>query len=1346
MAKERRAFSDEALRQRGPEEELRVTERNALNVLPLAEAEYVESSVFLNPNIFEDLSKISVDVHNTRRHSRHYDHIAAIDEFNRTQNQARYEWEMATKMEQNTAVADTNLGYRTGARTAMEEARRKNMSSTEALEKFNSSYDKVYDNLSKASPYMAQQFQSFREQTMETLAPEAVKKDYEIAQNKALYLFKGAKDEALFTVGISGEGIDRALDDYVNLVFPTLDQISDITGAEKVQEAYNAIVMQQVNRDTASLLAGLMTPEAYKKSLLSTLYTYKDRDLRGPLDKVDPLTQERESDREATIHVTLSGANQAEILGLIAQADGSGNNTKSVYTEEAYFGYTNMDALEKGDINNAPFLRDNGLLGAKRTTAEAINALEVAGATQTEAGRKSLHNVSFRALTVLYPSATARDLLAFYQNKSGGKSTEIIKLINNIKTQLMADREKFANGEKLDYLVFTTDGLVYSDLNFPTSGPEYKYLIKNGQVERQVRAMYCDKIIETLDALSKNYDSESLSLTNKLVYSTRDKLFSAMDPRTLYVSDTNTGRVEMIKDRSVINEAFNNYKVAKKSVTSEYTRPSMESYFKEYTPVYESLPKETRDIAIATAGSVIFDNGEASALMDIDADTVSGNTAKYMERAQMFAFLKALPSGENEINSLINGPIAGGYIGKDVTPQLAGSVFKNFEGAGIKNKDSFGDVTKELLDRYNVPQKNRSALRNLFAYIAFRDFISSKESVEDYKVNVDSWEEIIDANFTKKGTYKHSSVLREKGIVADEMDSILMEKSKEANRISNRLFGDDADMSLEINEKTGSVDMKVPDGSAMDLNGTYSGLLGSGKYPVTIPISRPIDVSEDVFKRGSDDILRGVVSFNTIATATSPTSTGSDKWKYVQKMLDKYNLDSQDAFSMAVQYLKTIGDPETQQKWFLYEESDYTSMKVNPAPPQYREFIQDLWANSKGILDKDKPEVKERAGMFADFLNTCRSNGKTLALDIPTSLYESSKEVPYADIKKAVEDIGGGGLYRVTSTVGGKHYTSIHSQGKAMDIAFGPTPGSQDLFYKSGPNAGKLNISALQLFVQKMKPLVDNGSIDKIVTGWSYLVKGTGTDPDYAFIRALKNKKGEPLFRMIQPELAKKSPHLDHFHVQFNKTIFNADGTPYTPVSDLNKATTEAAKRKEINISLTENAREYVNNMTNVIETNINSSGKFISKEEAKAVATLFHSRKATEWDAKMTGRSVNELNEDHVSMALNAANRYCLFRDYLGSSELAVYAMMGAKFWMPSRKALEKSQDRKYYSAEEIIDMYTRGELAEDIPSGAKGNTSLMTSGQTKWIRLRNTGKTIAVYTDFNDAQAYSRFKRAGL
>lgn len=1309
MAKEKRAFGDESLQDTPLREELNVTEREATNVMPMAEAEATKSSIFFNPKIFEDLATISRNVHDTRRDREAYEFALEQDQFKREQELLQDKWAITKKREQDNYLSEAEVAYVTTMEDEFQKAVRENKNALETVTATDSMFQKLGDAMWERSPYLGEAFHKSRQDMFQKFNKRAIESDYVKSEAKAQYNFdtkaniiannlRVSTNENMGEAGTQTESytVRDAVDDLPKHLFPYLDTLSDSNWATSVNKGYNNVLQAETDRILEAYETGAMDIISARNQLLNLRAEYSYQDLTGPLNKAG------EEERLATIRTTMDEATQRYIKQALFSLDSKQNKIQSAEVYNVFYEATDGELHDGGKSVQSNYLADRSFDQVHTHFDEQVNRLKsLAAAGDTKAPSELKKTLKYGYSTLL-PAAAAQTLYKNAQSTEG-KIRSAVDKINKMTEELDAhlnDPEYLRQGLH-SLKIFDSSRSVYVDLNLNLTDRQISALYP-GAIPEDVRRNYYAGMLKTLKGYVNNYNANGgLISASRAVRDAKTIAEHSVDLVNTVVKDPKSGRVEAkidtipqtarsLKDFITLN--------AIQTGDEDPTSPVIAFLKKAEDTVKDHQDPKVKWAHTMYVGQTLKELGNTEVLFGIDAKSAGLDednmqdvtTAVLLSNIDRLS-LKRIAEADSE-NSLIDS--------RDIK-SLA--LFEKHNGG---NYTTASDYTEKRLLR--VPAgRARDAVRQAVNRLLVTDFKLSKKEFKDYKAPIkEICDKVIDGNFTENGIYKYASIFR-KTIPIDEAQEIVYKISDKLERVYSQTgLPKDVIHSATINEKTGTIEFKLQ-GVPVDAEGVDSSLLGSRIVPLNIPLMKVEGMTDSEFNDAVSALVEVTGATAMSAAATSPLGsfnkvalTDIRNKKATTNLEFTTKMSKEEIYNESMRFLNLVSDKKFQEDWFNYNKGSGENTALVSAPHYYKNAIRAIVKGPHSIF---VPRQDKNLDKFIDFAYSYGYGDKVLRLDCASNTEADSLGIPRRDLQEAIRTAGGGGLFRITSVASGKHVTGVHAEGKAVDVGFGAKLGDwRTMYYSSGPHAGKVNIENMALFVKSIQHWIEDGSIDKIVVGpmMKELVKGFSQDPAYKVFRDLTNSKGERLFRMVQPEIQKVANHNDHCHIQLSKKMYNKDGTPFDPVGHLQEAVeaqreigekAEKALSDSIDQSITDlrkgqgygfydkyfkikddkvldflmpDARNLVNDTAKGVYLNLNTNTKYktISEFEAKAVTTLYGIREANDWDAKHSGRTKQELNKNFFTKSMAQSNRFAVYKRYMGSKN-AIYAMEGAEF-----------------------------------------------------------------------------------
>lgn len=1278
MAKQdRRAIQDEAIQSVAPQEEIRVSDVPVENLEPIMNAEYQRAGLWLNPDLFRDLAIVSDTIHDTRRHSRNMEFNVGLNKMKLDHQEMIADATRATEFAQKKYVSDYMLQYRTDMDEALEQAKRSGKRGMEAVDSINIKYDKIQDRLSDQSYYMGELFRTFRQQETLSSAATATKNDVFVAENLAKRSFEEAAALGITNMVLGRYNFDDYLREMPKSLFPLLDTLTDPEEANLMNNNYNAGFLADIKRIVANVKNNVIPVATAEQYIVGALQKYQQYTFTG----TDAEGKERQ------IKSYLLPATISSVLESLSTLKQSQNKANAVYTYESYMDMVGSKYAEKGEFDKISYYKNTTPAKAREDIMSARAQLIAEMGNGNESARKQLWELDHHYWTVVYPQITFRDLL----RKSLATTGNVDSALRDIGSRLNSVEKKLINNEPLDNItdLSWTDGITYINLGYPASGTDPyfdDFMRRRGVPPDQAQYVYYQTIVEEgRKFLAQAKNSDLIAAMDPNYATAMKEVLNEMTYEHLVREDVNTGTiVPNLEGIQTFAESLKKSNLVKRAAAGTTIVGNQSAQIlSQIVDTSNKLNTKQRAIFYRSLATGFSEAGMPDIFTSYKLSNLNEDQKKVAQQIAMWSYLDKSPALSGVANLILNNQIGG--VEPDPTIASANTIIQG-KTKNAKEANLYAEINRRM-DEYNIPADFRSSLTHLFANMATASVAGdNKENRMAFDANLIT--QVLDANFTKNGTYKYSAALG--GIDANQADQRITD-AKNIAQTGLKNLGAKGQITARIDYDTGRVNF-YSDGQPFMGTGTYAPLMGSGKVPFSIPITgKPAGMSEEEFSRAQATMIAGATMNVALANAQLNPK--------VQAILRENGVQAGDAEKWAYKYMSVLNDEGAQQDWYAFCNSNYSNTRIKAAPPEIKKVLLDTMKKiySEGQLYKRFGDhtTENQMSQFVDFMYTRMQSGNTLRIDVPPSAHFESKGFPMYNINEQIQNAG----WKVTSTTDGKHSGVGHRSGTATDV------GLEGGFWQAFiPGSNLLNTNKLDKLVDGvLDPNAKNGNLRVVLTSHKYLIKGAVSESDprykkYAKYRNMKNSNGEPLFKYW-------SNHADHFHLEWNKVMYDtATGKPYN-----------------------QGAVNYIRNIANVIDTNINDKGTygFINRNESKAIATLFHNYKPTEWDAKNTGRSLTELNDSPVTQALAAAAKYQRGKNVLGSSNLAIKGMMGAKFKLMRGPGLSKSLKLPdgEYTMEEVIDLYSKG---------------LRGSNEFKWV-LSDTEN------DKRYKETVNRFVRAG-
>ena len=1286
MAKsgQRRAYVDETVQDTLPTEELRVYDRPDIDLDSSIDAAYARNGIYFNPQFFRDLAAVSDDIHDTRRFSNALQFQAGLD----TQETQRKE--ELQQMERNlirarmAELTEGKIQTKVDVTTAMEEAKRNGTSVQAALEKLQPKLDKQTEIMYNRSPFLGEKFSAFKDDYLANMYSTSISTDAVIAEVKSRVQVEDA-----FALGLEGmitrnESFEQYLADMPPMVFDNIDQISDDKEHALINKGYNMGFLVDAQKIEAQVKAGIITPEEGKTALYDRMHRYQRYNLTGTT---------RDGD-EATVKCFLEPDTMEKVKSIAAGLDEKRNKINAVYTAEAYLQKVGYDYAEKGEFDKIYYYNNTNLYSATQDYLQARAALVAAAGEGNEAAIKQLYKIDKHFFSVVRPQVAIREYLRKRQAEVGS----IDEALRDFQGRINSVKNRLRTGDSLENvpeLTWTSkDGDLYLSLAYPQIGtdPNYEsFLQRSGVTGYDARNNYYQDLVRNAELfLTQAQTSDLLVNLDSSYAAAMDRVANDMTYSYLVREDAQTGTVAINQEGvQRLSQTISQAKLAERSAAgNSVVSAASKKMLTDITDKAKNLNVKQKAFYYQAISKAYTQAGVHDAFVFYKTPALTNDQKDAQKQLAMWSFFDKTPELRSVQNQIMANLVGGEYPNPSLSQ--ANTILK--DRISNAKEASFSEEIQRRFNEYNIPVDFQPALRYALTQAAVAS-VAQGDSKRDLTFDANLIDRVLDANFTKNGTYRYSSTLM--GSDVDALDNNIL-SAQEMIKTGAKKLGINGDITSRVDYETGQIKMYV-NGQPLTGTGTYTPLSGSGIVPFALDANaKPDEMPQQKYNDAQSVLVGGATMLMGLSRIdTSPT---------VQQYVEKYGggMTTEQAKTYAYSLINVMNDPSVQRGYFSWYNSNYENTKVIAAPTELKNLIVDsMLADKPGsqvpggakiieslahinpifglgaeTITRTADFMQDRFGLdnklnasrltrdqlnhFVDYMYTRANQRNMVRMDLPMSTSWESNGFPYMNVSKQVENCGHG--WYISSSVSGVHEKdSRHYKGYAIDI------GVRGGFYQAYDRYNNLKPGMFESLVEgAIKPWNDAGVIEKIYTSNPDLLPG-GSDPQYAKYRAMKNYKGEPLFQYARD-------HSDHFHVAFNKQVYN-------PKTGLPLGKDPGVLKREV---------------SNTIYTNMNSKGSigFINRNESTALTTLFWGYKPTDWDARNTGRSLKDLTDSPMTRITAATAKYIRGKNALGSADKAVAGMYGAKFKLVVTNPASKSvkQPDKTYTLEEVINASTRG------------------------------------------------------
>lgn len=1209
----RRAQVDESVVETPPNEELRVGEVPVGHLDSMIQAQNTRAGMWWNPKVWQDLADVSKNIHETRRISRHYDFLDSLDwdsaEFDTWRNQV----DNNEKRAQNIQLADEDMKMFWDIEDTRQKAMRDGSSVYKSLNDLRNKYLKHAEDLDKTSAYMGENFRNSLNRAFNTALPSAIVKDYEINELRAQATAQGNTNMmGMWLLANETATFGDAIQHLANVNFKQRNAIQDNTDDLQMNKDYNTLFLLNLEKYGAAFKAGKLSIDQVRMGVEGDLAKYAEWFVEGPLS----------TGEKATVRCTLTPDTVTAAKEFIYNLDKNKNKADAVYASQAYNELTMKTLTDKTDEPfawmHANYYKTTSLSKGQQDWVQYRNSLMAAAADGDQQALNDLTALDMRWYKVVRPRLMLMSILSGSLEDTGSYG----RAINEIRSRATALEYALSKGEvqgAVPSLIFTDSAnQIIANFGYP-QGDLDNYgssIVRNGEPIFGSKQTYYQATLDQMRGFLDAYEKDPNMLAplnadyqraqNELITVAGYENMVAVSPKDGMMVPNIAGQnnfVDKIKQMQVMANQYGGKTIL---------NPDSPQVLNNFANVANNLDGQAYLAYVRSIAQGYVKAGVVTPFASYKNRAASKEVQQLAADIAMWGYIESNPTLKKYSGWVQNNKIGG----VEPNPTLSNS--DKFITDRSKFRKGGVDLEQEMqfwFNEYNIPEDFRPTLRHTIVNVATG--ILNHDEKAEFDSNLIG--NLLDSNFTKKGTFRHSSALS--GVSIDSLDSEVDKMRNMINKGTKNL-GIPGSTTTQIDYKTGSIRLYT-DGAQFMGYGVYDPLRGSGVVPFQIwTNNRPADMSEGKYQQSIAIMTSGAVLLGGLA--------GIDTNGVLQKYADKKapNIKVSDIKSLGIQYLNALGQKEIQDEFLQYRNSNYTNIRVQNAPSELKALLVEslnTFFNRQGTR-----VTKDEMNHLIDFLYTRSQNNKVMRVDVPISTYYESKGYPFTNVMNRVNSSG----WVITSAAEGNPSDNVHSPrslhytGFAIDI--GGAGGFGSIF---NYNTGHFYSNKIEsLYRNFIKPELDDGAIKYIRTD-SRLIQALPPN-----IRNLKNKSGERVF-----QVQNDGKHYNHFHVEFYDRTFRP------------------GSKQELNSASSFVSQSNVNKLYN----NLNSLGSTyrVTRAEAKAALTLLWNYKVTEYDARSTGHTVKELMSSPFLQAQTALRQVAKASVRLGSRNDALKGLQGARY-----------------------------------------------------------------------------------
>lgn len=1213
----RRAYEDEAIQPEVPQEELKVTDRKAMDYTANLDAEYNRAGALFNPDFFDSLAQVSSDIHGVRRTKDYYDaqldRLVTKSEYDTIEKD--YERELKNTADLN--VFDSKMQDMQRREEARLNAKNSGQNYAEIVPQLQMKLEDDIDKWGTTSPYIAEQLNKYKEETYPGVMRDAIRDDGEMNQAKALLRLQAYGDIVSNDVAQGRTTLDDAISGLSRMVEP-LANVAQVKGEVAMNNIYNQIMKNQIAGVEGDVKNGNLTVDQGKQKILALLTDYRTKTIDGVRERHTDFTEDPQGKEIVTqerYNVWLDQTTLDAAQKLMGDLDKYKPKISTIGVAEDFLKMIGYNTWKDGkNFGLTPYLRGTSLTKFREDWWRVHSTLDQAkaqGDPNADAKQYEVDTAYFKGRQIL--------LTANLLNKQTNRSK-----ILEAQQFLLQDLNKGNVGQFRNvpsYLVFD-DGTTVINLGFPSDADFEDYMRRSpGQDEDTMRYNYYKDQYDILtEMLKQDVTSDKVAMMDPQYSEYTNKVDQLLTPQDLVSTDAQ-GHVVMNLDgvNKLAQLMQEGEKIGAKANNGAYIGAPTSAILESFAKKVNAMTPEIKAVAIRAYAEACVRAGNYGGIVDSMMNSnISDDTKAVVQQASVYALLAPDPMLKAYI-----GNVSDLQISKTFTNLTVGGAQDELKNHGFA---SFSATLEQKMAQAKVPAEFKPAVRAAAVqlYLADLERHLGDKNYAGYKVSGTLLDKLISSNF-KGGAYTHSSALR--GVNIDNLVNNANTSKNQVHTGLKKLGVKPGEIDTRINYKAKAEEIYVA-GRPLYLTGSGSSLTGSGLQPFMLYFdNKPATMPQGKYDSAHTALLTGATSL----AACSDIRSSAKMQDVLAKKGKGMNVTTLE--DLTCQMLNTAADPAVQRAWYEYFNSNFTNTQLVSAPDGAKDVLVDIygqgfWENVKTGGGKGAM-TRNQLSHYIDFLYTRMQNGKSARLDMAVTTYVQGKGVPLAEIRRNMSNAKYPWIISALQkdhrkyTASGKiskHYTK-----EAMDQGLHGGFAQATFNTKHGVNIKKDYLD--DALNNVILPGVEAGYITSVGHHF-YNLKN---DPAFAKYRNMKNKKGQPLFEYYEEDTP------DHFHWNFSEPWVDGKPTPKAPASN-----------------------QFITDTTHLIKTNV---AGIYNYQDARACARQGIHYTATAEDAKRMNRPLSVLNSNAAYRAQAYANKFAYYRNILRSTNFTVAAMAGCTF-----------------------------------------------------------------------------------
>lgn len=980
--KQKRAFTDEAIQDTLPSGNINLTHRPSEDLSSLIEAQASKPGIYTDPAIYDELSKISMDIHNTRRNSRKNDFDVKLTDYNYTSQEDILLSEINRQKELDNILLKKQTMFTANAADLIEKANRKEMSYKEVFGLIQNDAFSTLDEYNKTSPYLYDKFNSFAGGQLQKYSSDMIKKEYEQAERtRSMEINKSAG--VFFTSVWTGEepdvftGLDKFIPQYL---MSSADLITDDKDREAANTIYNQALGVKALQIKSAVESSLISVEQGKEAINNLIKEGASRSFTGEVNKlssgiIQDATTALEEARNGSIgseERTWDCYMEPETLEELLKIKSNLKDKKATmdFTAMADAHEKAIDATEvqkrNGSFIKLPYYSHGTLASAQANFNQMYAAVRPLLEEGDSSAMKQWDRIKKNYYQIEKPYLAAIEILRI-QKGNPGAINKMIEKLNEI--------DPLDPGTHYEELIVKNEetGQIIN-LNY-----DHAEMGRPGALATHTAMEYYDSLkkalIDVRDQNEKFNNNGVLLGTNPTVNSALEKLNQALNPQAILLTNNKDGSI-IENQEGVLNltSSANTFKQAVQGFSNGAINPSHAVDI--VTNVYKqgnNLDTKTREHYLYSVAKAFKSN--PSMLIPANFYDLDEETRDTGMKLGVYTLLFSAPGGDRTASEIAEYALSG----KSSTLEQLESKGKGLL-TGNKGKNSPTKYLTEILADKEIPPEFRPLAKQLFVSM----FSAHMEKNPEEKFDCRKFEKVLDANFTK-GIYRHGTLYSNDSYFVSPEDSI--QYTEETNKMVKAHLGgitQGVNVRSSVNQYNGKLTVEID-----------KQVVKSGGRPLQFNIEIPTGYEKEKYRKG----IETTTSLGVAASVISGIGANSDVRARAYSIDPSITVEEWE--KEAFFFVKTISDSNNQDRINKAMYNNWSDFDFVKQAPQY---MKDLFFMSwlEGATGSFRYGVAKTAGTAAGLYANFQLNYNPL---FKYTIQDDKKEEIVSNIQSGTENL-----------------------------------------------------------------------------------------------------------------------------------------------------------------------------------------------------------------------------------------------------------------------------------------------------------------------------------------------------